>query len=79
MGQLWLDREAPERAAAEYQRALELDPGRTEDHVQLGAIRLIQGRIDPAAHHFRAALARDPTNKRAAEGLAIALATQPKT
>lgn len=74
MGQLWLDRGVPERAGAEYQRAIDLDAGRAWDHVQLGGIRLAQGLRNPAVRHFRAALALDPDNEGAKESLAVALA-----
>ena len=46
----------------------------TRAHVGLGASLLTQKRFDEAEQHFRAALALDPDNEGAKEGLAVALA-----
>jgi len=49
-----------EEASAAYERALALDPGHADAHVNLGRLRHEQGRAREAAAHYRQALEAGP-------------------
>ncbi len=65
-------------AIAEYLRALEIDPGYAQAHVNLGLSLASQGgaRIGEAIVHFRAALAIDPGDADTHNHLGLALMAQ---
>ncbi len=65
----------PTLAAAEYRRALELDPLDAEVHSTLGALLAAEHRIEDAVTHFRSALAIDRNLQSALIDLAWILAT----
>jgi DNA-binding transcriptional MerR regulator len=60
--QLGVELEAvtPEQAAAAYERALALDAGHADAHVNLGRLRHEQGDASAAAKHYQQALAAGP-------------------
>jgi tetratricopeptide (TPR) repeat protein len=72
---LALDLEAVDRAEAleGYRRALELDPGLAEAHLNLGRLLQERGQVTEAADHYRAALSLDPGDVTAAYNLGTAL------
>ncbi|HUP48023.1 MAG TPA: tetratricopeptide repeat protein [Thermoanaerobaculia bacterium] len=63
----------PAQAQDAYRRALQLDPGHVDAHVNLG--RLLHEQRDPRAaeKHYRAALEADPDHDTAAFNLGVAL------
>ena len=73
--ELGCDLEATDSARAEdaYRRAIDLDPGHTDAHVNLG--RMLHEQRAPAAaeKHYRAALEADPEHDTAAFNLGVAL------
>lgn len=79
-GAVWFERgldlevdEAPEEAMAAYRRALELDPGLTDAHVNLGRLLHERGETTGAEIHYRQALADRPDDVTAAYNLGVAL------
>lgn len=56
---------------------LEVDPGQADAHAELGLMRLTARDCAAAREHFESALARDPDQRLAVEGLALILATHP--
>jgi tetratricopeptide (TPR) repeat protein len=56
-----------------YQRAIELDPGHADAHVNLGRILHEQGDAASAEEHYRAATEADPEHETAAFNLGVAL------
>jgi tetratricopeptide (TPR) repeat protein len=45
-----------------YRRALHMDPGCADAHINLGRLFADQGRLDDAEHHYRQALAVEPAD-----------------
>jgi tetratricopeptide (TPR) repeat protein len=62
-----------EQAREAYQRALALDPGHADAHVNLGCLEHEAGRLDLAERHYRAALATRPADPTAAFDLGVVL------
>jgi Tfp pilus assembly protein PilF len=62
-----------EQARAAYERALALDPGHADAHVNLGCLEHEAGRLARAEHHYRAALALRPDDATAAFDLGVVL------
>ncbi|HSJ98362.1 MAG TPA: tetratricopeptide repeat protein, partial [Myxococcota bacterium] len=62
-----------EQARSAYQRALALDPGHADAHVNLGCLEHEAGRLDLAERHYRAALAVRPDDATAAFDLGVVL------
>jgi len=71
-----LEREAPDRAKAAYLRALTLDPGHSEAHLNLGRLLHEAGDVAEAETHYRIALQTDPSSARAFYNLGVALEDQ---
>ena len=67
------DEEAPEEAMAAYRRALEIDPGFTDAHVDLGRLLHERGATAEAERHYREALAARSEDATAAYNLGVAL------
>ena len=63
----------PERARAAYERALALDPGDADAHVNLGCLLHESGELDGAEAHYRAALALRDGDVTARFDLAVVL------
>ncbi|HTM09412.1 MAG TPA: tetratricopeptide repeat protein [Verrucomicrobiae bacterium] len=55
-----LESSTPSEARQAYERALDLDPGLAEAHVNLGRLHHEQGSYDRAEGHYRAAIEKDP-------------------
>lgn len=53
----------PARSADAYLRALDLDPGNVDAHVNLGRLLQVDGRLDQARDHYRLALDRVPDHQ----------------
>lgn len=68
-----LEAVTPVEARAAYERALALDPGLADAHVNLGRLRHEQGHPAEAADHYRAALRATGGNAVAAYNLGVAL------
>jgi tetratricopeptide (TPR) repeat protein len=68
-----LEAAEPGRAAAAYRRALELEPGHAEAHLNLGRLLHEGGDLDGAEAHYRAALEADPGSARAHFNLGVTL------
>ena len=60
-----------DKAHAELERAIELDPHNGEPHLLDGIVSLLKRDGETACEHFRTALQIDPTNKNASEYLAF--------
>lgn len=71
-----LEAAAPERARDAYLRALELDPGHAEAHLNLGRLLHEAGAVAEAEAHYRTALEADPASARAFYNLGVALEDQ---
>ncbi len=71
-----LEGDAPERAKQAYERALALDPGHAEAHLNLGRLLHEDGEVVEAEAHYRTALASDPASARAFYNLGVALEDQ---
>lgn len=71
-----LERRDPQRAREAYQRAVELDPGHTEAHIDLGCLCHELGDLAGAETHYRAALALRPGDATARFDLAVVLDDQ---
>lgn len=61
------------QAVEAYRKALELDPGHAEAHVNLGRLQHETGRLDDAEGHYRQALAVRPDHPTARFNLGVAL------
>lgn len=68
-----LEEVTPEEAMAAYRRALEIDPGLADAHVNLGRLLHEREETDAAEHHYRLALAARPDDATAAFNLGVAL------
>ena len=64
---------APDDARDAYRRALELDPGHAEAHINLGRLLHEHGELPAAEDHYRAALAALPESIPAAFNLGVVL------
>ncbi len=65
-----------DRAIAEYQKALELNPGSYEAHTSLGVALAGHGQTDEAMAHYRKALEINPNYAKANNNLGVALAAR---
>jgi tetratricopeptide (TPR) repeat protein len=68
-----LEEDSPEEAMAAYRRALEIDPGLADAHVNLGRLLHERGETGEAERHYRLALAARPEDTTAAFNLGVAL------
>ncbi|HSR40648.1 MAG TPA: tetratricopeptide repeat protein [Longimicrobiales bacterium] len=68
-----LEAVAPARAAQAYRRAIALNPGHPEAHLNLGRLLHEGGDLLEAESHYRQALAADPSNAMAAYNLGVVL------
>jgi tetratricopeptide (TPR) repeat protein len=68
-----LEAAAPEEAADAYRRALAIDPGHADAHVNLGRLFHEAGDADAARDHYRRALEERPEDATAAFNLGVAL------
>jgi tetratricopeptide (TPR) repeat protein len=68
-----VDTTAPEEAQGAYRRAIELAPGHTDAHVNLGRLLHDSGNAAGAETQYRRALTIDPRNATAAFNLGVAL------
>jgi tetratricopeptide (TPR) repeat protein len=62
-----------EKALAAYRRAIALDPGHAEAHLNLGRLLHERGDLEGAESHYRQACAAQPENALAAFNLGVAL------
>ena len=69
----FLEDDSPEEALAAYRRALELDPGLADAHLNLGRLLHEQGSTLEAEHCYRQALTARPEDATAAYNLGVAL------
>ncbi len=67
------EEEAPEEAMAAYRRALKLEPGLADAHVNLGRLLHERGETAEAERHYRLALAARPEDATSAFNLGVAL------
>lgn len=74
-----LEESSPEQAGAAYARALELDPGYADAHVNLGRLLQLEGRVMAALEHYRSALRAGSNDPTAAFNLGTALETLGRT
>ena len=65
-----------DEAAAEYERALALDPAYARAHANLGSVRLQQGRVAEAVARLEEAVRLDPANVEALNTLSTGYAQQ---
>lgn len=68
-----LETTSPEEARLAYEKALALDSGHADSHLNLGRLLHEQGDIEAALAHYRAALAARPDDATAAFNLGVAL------
>jgi tetratricopeptide (TPR) repeat protein len=68
-----LEAAAPSNARAAYARAIELEPGHADAHVNLGRLLHEDGDASGAAGHYRAAIEAQPEHSIAAFNLGAAL------
>lgn len=68
-----LETAAPEEAAEAYGRALEVDPGHADAHVNLGRLLHEAGDAEAAHEHYRRALEERPRDATAAFNMGVAL------
>jgi tetratricopeptide (TPR) repeat protein len=68
-----LEAASTEEAEAAYQRALDLDPGHVDAHVNLGRLLHEQGKVAAAERHYRTAFGLRPGDGTAAFNLGVAL------
>lgn len=66
------------RAKDAYRRAIELDPGHADAHLNLGRLLHEGGEPEEAESHYRQALAADPSSAMAAYNLAVLLEDREK-
>jgi tetratricopeptide (TPR) repeat protein len=64
----------PAEAVAEYERALDRDPGHVEARSNLAAMLVRQGKLDQASRQLERVLAMDPENANAHTNLGLVLA-----
>jgi tetratricopeptide (TPR) repeat protein len=70
------DEGAPEEAMAAYRRALEIEPGFADAHLDLGRLLHERGQITEAERHYRQALEARPEDATAAFNVGVALQDQ---
>jgi tetratricopeptide (TPR) repeat protein len=63
----------PGGAIAAYQKAIAIDPGHADAHVNLGRLLHDAGKLDDAERHYRAGLKAQPDDVTAAFNLGVAL------
>src|SRR5215210_4310223 len=68
-----LEEDSPEEAMAAYRRALEIEPGLADAHLNLGRLLQERGVTAEAEVHYRQALAARPDDATAAYNLGVAL------
>jgi tetratricopeptide (TPR) repeat protein len=68
-----LEEDSPEEAMAAYRRALEIEPGLADAHVNLGRLLHERGETAGAERHYRMALAARPDDTTAAYNLGVVL------
>lgn len=68
-----MEEDSPEEAMAAYRRALEIDPGLADAHVNLGRLLHERGETVEAERHYRLALAARPDDTTAAYNLGVVL------
>lgn len=61
------------QAAVAYRKALEIDPGHADAHLNLGCVLLDEGKAKAAVVEFHAALSSQPRNATASFNLGVAL------
>lgn len=71
-----VEEDDPEEALSAYRRALELDPGLADAHLNLGRLLHESGRADEAEDHYRRALETWPDDATAHFNLGVALQDQ---
>ena len=71
-----LEAVAGDEAIAAYQKALELEAGHADAHLNLGRILHEDGRVQEAESHYRSAADADPESGRAFYNLGVALDDQ---
>jgi Flp pilus assembly protein TadD len=77
LGNCLLQRGQVEEAIAQFQKALEIEPGYTEAHDNLGIAFLHKGQVNEAMAQFQKALELQPDNVEVQNNLAWVLATAP--
>jgi tetratricopeptide (TPR) repeat protein len=68
-----LEATTPDEAVDAYRRALELEPGHADAHLNLGRLLHERGELAPAEEHYRRALAARPGDATAAFDLGVVL------
>jgi tetratricopeptide (TPR) repeat protein len=68
-----LEAVSAEEAIRAYRKALELDPGHSDAHLNLGRLLHEAGRVTEAEAHYREAVEADPRSARALYNLGVAL------
>jgi tetratricopeptide (TPR) repeat protein len=71
-----LEATAPHESRDAYRRALELDPGHADAHVNLGRLLHEEGQIGAASEHYRRAAALAPDDATAHYNLGVSLEDQ---
>ena len=71
-----LEATAPHESRDAYRRALELDPGHADAHVNLGRLLHEEGQIGAASEHYRRAVALAPEDATAHYNLGVSLEDQ---
>lgn len=71
-----LEAQEPKQARRAYLRALALDPGHADAHLNLGRLLHEAGKVLEAEAHYRTALEADPASARAFYNLGVALEDQ---
>lgn len=71
-----LEENEPGRAGEAYGKALELDPGHADAHINLGCFQHAAGKLGDAEAHYRFALRQRPDDDTAAFNLGVVLEDQ---